>query len=125
MRSLVLITFIAILFVGVSQAHAQKATEIFIPIGKSPGLSGKYTSIGKIASFNLQQKMLTVSDSTANYTVKVTDSTQVWLDRTQMKLSNTKGTLEDLRSGVMVEIKYVNNERKEGGVAEWIKVEVK
>ncbi len=125
MRRIILIAFTTILLLGVSQAHAQKATEIFIPIGKSPGLSGKYTSIGKIASFNLQQKMLTVSDSTANYTVKITDSTQVWLDRSPKKLSNTNGTLEDLRPGVMVEIKYFNNERKEGGTAEWVKVEVK
>ncbi|HEX9652661.1 MAG TPA: hypothetical protein VGA99_03035 [bacterium] len=113
------------LLVFVSYAHAQKATEIFIPIGKSPGLSGKSTSIGKIGSFDLQQKTLTVSDSTASYTVKITDETQIWLDRSSMKQSNKKGTLADLAAGARVEIKYVNNERKEGAMAEWIKVEVK
>jgi len=125
MRKIFLIAGVLILFWGFSNVYAQKATEIFIPIGKSPGLSGKYTSMGKIASLNVQQKALTVSDSTASYTVKITDSTQVWLDRSQMKLSNKKGALEDLRPGVLVEIKYFKNERKDGGTAEWIKVEVK
>ncbi len=125
MKKITLIIIAAILALGAASARAQKATEIFIPIGKSPGLSGKLTSIGKIASLDLQQKMLTVSDSTASYKVKLSDETQIWLDRSPMKLSNQKGTLADLRADARVEIKYVNNERKDGGAAEWIKVEVK
>lgn len=69
--------------------------------------------------------MLTVADSSASYVVKLTDETQIWLDRSPMKLSNQKGTLADLQKDARVEIKYVNNERKDGGVAEWIKIEVK
>jgi hypothetical protein len=42
-----------------------------------------------------------------------------------MKLSNQKGTPSDLKAGARVEIKYINDERKDGGTAEWIKVEVK
>ncbi len=42
----VLATLAVLLLAGT--AHAQQATEIYIPIGKSPGLSGKTTVIGTI-----------------------------------------------------------------------------
>jgi hypothetical protein len=125
MKRIHLIASAVILIAGLSNASAQKATEIFIPIGKSPGLSGTKTSIGKIDSVNFSQAILTVSDSTKAYTVKITDETKIWQDRSSMKLSNQKGTPSDLKAGARVEIKYINDERKDGGTAEWIKVEVK
>ena len=53
----------------------------------------------------------------------MTSRTQIWLDRSKLRLSNQKGTLADLRKGLTVEVKYANGE-KEKGVAEWIKVEL-
>ena len=33
---------------------AEKATELYIPVGKSPGLSGKYSATGRIEQVNYQ-----------------------------------------------------------------------
>jgi len=104
-----------------SFAHAQKTTERFIPIGKSPGLSGKFTLIGKIEAVDRQKKTLTCADASGSYVVKVTDQTRIWLDRTQQNQTNQTGALTDCQKGRMVEVKFVDKEHK-GGPAEWIKV---
>ena len=104
--------------------YAQKATEIFIPVGKSPGLSGKYTSIGKITAIDAANQTLTVADSAGSYEVKATAHTQIWLDKSALKATNHKGAFADLRQGLLVEVKYENNQRKDKGPAEWIKVKI-
>jgi hypothetical protein len=104
-----------------SFACAQKSTEIYIPIGKCPGLSGKYTVIGKIEAVDPQKKTLTLADSTGRYIVKITDRTLIWLDLTRIKAANKVAALPDCRKGRLVEVKFLNNDRKEG-IAEWIKV---
>lgn len=106
-----------------SHAYGQKATEIFIPVGGSPGLSGKYTSIGKIDTVHSEEQTFYMSDSTRSYSIKITDSTKVWLDRSKLQLTNRKGSFEDIKPGLLVEVKYFDNKRD--GVAEWIKVQLK
>lgn len=112
------------LLLGMPCAHGQKATEIFIPLGKSPGLSGKYTITGKIDAVNAQDHTITMTDSSRAYTVKLTDRTKIWLDRSKIRLTNQKGTFADLRKELLVEVKYEGKERKDGGNAEWIKVQI-
>ena len=106
-----------------SFVYAQKTTERFIPIGQSPGLSGKFTLIGKIEAVDLQKKALTCADSTGSHIVKVTEQTPIWLDRSRLNQTNQTGTLTDCQKGRPVEVKFVDKERKEGP-AEWIKVGV-
>lgn len=113
-----------ILLVGVPCVHGQKATEIFIPIGKSPGLSGKYTTIGKIDTVNAQDQTITMADSSGSYTIKITEHTKIWLDKSKLELTNERGTFADLQKGLLAEVKYENNARKDKGVAEWIKVQI-
>jgi hypothetical protein len=48
----------------------------------------------------------------------------VELDRSKLRLTNQYGTLDDLRKGNLVEVKYESSELKRMGPAEWIKVEV-
>ncbi len=102
---------------GISLAYGQKATERFIPMGQSPGLSYKYTYMGSIDRVDKQRRSITAGGQTT----KITGKTQIWLDRTKLRLSNQVGSFADLRPGQAVEIKYEDPERKD--IAEWIKLE--
>lgn len=106
------------LLCSISFAHGQKATEIFIPLGQSPGLSNKYTYIGKIDGVNKQQRTV----KAGGRTIKITGGTKIWLDRTKLRLTNQVGRFADLQKGQKVEIKYDDPNRKQA--AEWVKVEI-
>jgi hypothetical protein len=112
------------LFWVTPNVYGQKATEIFIPVGKSPGLSGKYTSIGKITAIDTLNRTITVADSSESYNVKITERTQIWLDKSKLKLTNQKGAFADLRKELLVEVKYEENQRQDKSSAEWIKVQI-
>jgi hypothetical protein len=122
MRILFSLTGILIAALGAfSHAHGQKATEQFIPIGQSPGVSQKYTSIGAIAAVNAAARTVTIADPSGPRTVRVTDGTRIWLDRTKMKQTNLSGSFADLQVGRRAEVKYADAARD---AAEWVKVEV-
>jgi hypothetical protein len=107
---------------AISHAHGQKATEQFIPIGQSPGVSQKYTSIGAIAAVDAGARTVTIADPAGRRTVRVTDKTRIWLDRTKLKQSNLSGSFADLQTGRRAEVKYEDPARRD--VAEWVKVEI-
>ena len=116
---------VAVVFLlSISQAYGQKSTEIFIPVGKSPGLSGKYTVLGKIETVNAQNQTITIADPSGSYTVKISKKTQIWLDNSKLKKTNQKGTFADLRKDLLAEIKFEENKRKDLGTAEWVKVQI-
>ena len=50
------------LLCAASYAHGHRATEQYIPIGQSPGLSKKYTTIGLIASVDTRRRSVTIGD---------------------------------------------------------------
>jgi len=118
MRTISLASLMLLLLGSISLAYAQKTTEIFIPIGKSPGLSYKYTYMGNIESVNKQKR--TIKADGRN--IKVSRDTKIWLDRTALQAANITGRFADLKSGRQVEIKYADADRRQ--VAEWIKVKV-
>ena len=118
MRTILFGSLTLILLGNISFAYAQKATEIFIPMGKSPGLSYKYTYMGKIESINKPKR--TIKADGRN--VRVTRDTKIWLDRIALKAPNVAGRFADLQSGRQVEIKYANAGRRQ--TAEWIKVKI-
>jgi hypothetical protein len=114
---------LAIALLGaISHAHGHKQTEQYIPIGQSPGLSQKYTSIGEIVQADPRANTVTIADPAGRRTVKITQKTRIWLDRTKLKLTNLTGSIADLQKGRRVEVKYDDPQRRE--VAEWVKVEV-
>ena len=119
MRTLILVvgSTIALLW-GVSYAHGQKSTERYIPIGQSPGLSDKYTYIGTIQAVAPEKRTITAGGRT----VKITDQTRIWLDRSKLKQSNLIGNIADLHPGSRVEVKYDDSTRPQA--AYWIKVEI-
>jgi hypothetical protein len=107
--------------IGAFSIHAEKSTELYIPIGQSPGLSGKYTVMGKIDQVNPQNQTLKMSGDSSSYTVKMTKRTFIYLDRSKAQLSNIYGTLADCKAGDLVEVKFEDNSRNKP--IEWIKVQ--
>ena len=106
-------------------ASAQEMTERFIPIGQSPGLSGKHTVIGKIQDVNARDQTVAIVAPAGAWNAKVTDRTKIWLDRSSLRQPNLKGTFADLRPGATVEVKPEGRQAgASGGPAEWIKVQV-
>lgn len=101
-------------------ARAQKATEQFIPIGQSPGLSGKATVIGTVEAIDAAARTMTVNAGATSYRCALTDRTRIWIDRSAQRLSATTGRLADLQKGRRVEVKFTDATRK---TAEWVKVE--
>ncbi|MGD2187924.1 MAG: hypothetical protein PVI71_17465 [Desulfobacterales bacterium] len=120
-KHLTMIGFVCFLMLGAFAAYAEKETEIYIPIGQSPGLSGEYTVMGKIDQVNLQNQTLKMSDASGSYTVKLTESTSIYLDRSKVKRTNTYGTIADCKVGDLVEVKFEDNSRNKP--VEWIKVQ--
>lgn len=122
MRSIMATAVSIMLLCSLSLAHAQKATERYIPMGQSPGLSGKYTYLGQIKDINAQETSIIIADSAQDRTVKITPRTRIWLDRTGRKMTNLNGVFADLKKGRKIELKYKDHERKL--FADWVKVEV-
>ncbi len=123
MRALLSGIAVAVALLGaISHAHGQKETERFIPIGQSPGVSQKQTSIGEIAEVDAAGRSVTVAEQAGRRTVKITDKTRIWLDRTRLKQANLTGSFTDLQKGRRVEVKYEDPARRE--VADWVKVEI-
>jgi len=105
--------------------HAQQSTEMFIPIGQSPGTSVSQTIIGKIEKVGSQKKSFTISDASGKtHTVKINSATQIWLDNTKLKKTNQIGSGDDCQPGRRAEVKYSEPERTQTVTAEWIKVEI-
>ena len=118
-RTLVLMAALA----GIPPAHGQEATERFIPIGQSPGVSRTLTSIGEIAEVDPRERTVTIAEPAGRRTVRITDKTRIWIDRSKQKLTSLTGSFGDLEKGRRVETKYVDPAERQ--VADWVKVEAK
>lgn len=117
------ITLIAIFCCVSFELTAQLTTEIYIPIGKSPGVSGKYAVMGKIESVNLKDSAVTIIQETGGkVTVKITPGCVIYLDKSKLNTRNKKGYCTDMKPGMKAEAKYKDN--KAGNKFEWIKVQV-
>src|SRR5437667_10183056 len=90
---------------GGSEAFGQEATEMYIPIGQSPGVSGKSTLLGTIESVDPGKRMLTVSGPAGTRKFQIADRTLTWIDRSARRQRNQTGTLPDLQPGRTVDIK--------------------
>lgn len=104
------------------EAVAQQATEMYVPIGQSPGLSNKTTVIGTVQALNTAARTVTVAGPSGPQTFAITDKTRIWLDRSALKQTNQSGSPADLRQGRKVEVKLQPAGAKPG--ADWIKVQV-
>lgn len=104
---------------------AQEATEMYIPMGASPGVSNTSSIIGKIAIVDQQNRSLTVSDSSGTtYTVAIPNEAPIWLDRSKGQGNNQAGSVADLSAGLTVEVKYKEATLGTSVTADWVKVEM-
>lgn len=116
-----IVGLLGVLLAASTAGLAQKTTELYIPIGQSPGLSGKHTVIGKIVQVNAPYNTLTMADATGTYSVSMASGSRIYLDRSKAGLPNSQGALSDCNVGDPVEVKFVDNARSKP--AEWIKVQ--
>ncbi len=121
-RVLLGISILVTLLCNITFAYGQKQTERYIPLGQSPGVSGKYTLIGEIRTVDPQAQALTILGPSGTQTAIVTPRTKIWLDRSKLKLTNLTGGFSDLRVGRRAEVKYEDAQKKK--FAEWIKVQL-
>lgn len=98
-------------------ALAQHATERYIPIGESPGVT---SHIGEIVAIDAPRRTLTIATADGRYTIRVTSATQIWQDRSGARRSNTSGTYADCEVGERAEVSYAADSPD---VARWIKIE--
>lgn len=98
-------------------ASAQQATEVYIPIGESPGVSATKSVNGKITSVDYMTRSLKMSTSAGSRTVRMDDDSLYYLDRSKRREKNTMGSLEDCKVGRAVEVKL-----NADGQVEWIKI---
>ena len=118
---LALFTSIIVVLSGViSPANAQKATESFIPIGKSPGVSGVSSYIGRIDSVDVAERKVTIRGDGLLESVEISGETKVWLDLSKHKTKNRAATLQDLKKGHRIEVKPQHDRPDR---AEWIKID--
>lgn len=99
-------------------AHSQRMTEMYIPIGQSPGVSAKLSVIGEVESVDRKARTFVVTSAAGAKTVRVGDQTRIWLDRSQLKLTNEKGSLADVQKGRRVEVRFATADN-----AQWVKVQ--
>jgi hypothetical protein len=119
--SFVVMVVVALL---VTAAHAQKATEVLIPIGQSPGVSGILSVIGTIASCDAAGGIVTVSTEKEQHTARLTEETKIYLDRSAAKKGGTLGSRSDCQKGRRIEVKYVYEGKTRTATAEWIKIQI-
>lgn len=100
---------------------AQRSTEMYIPIGKSPGVSGTSTRIGMIESVDAENETFVLRDGDTQLTIRCDARTRIWLDRSKAKLTNQVGKPSDCRPPRRVEVKFVADAAS--GIADWVKVE--
>jgi hypothetical protein len=100
------------------EAVAQEATEMYIPIGQSPGISNKTSVVGTVQALNAAARTLTVTGPSGPQTFVITAKTRIWLDKSAQKQANQYGSLADLQQGRRVEVKP-----QPAGRADWIKVQ--
>ncbi len=106
----------AIIAIAVARASAQEATELYVPIGQSPGLSkeGK-TIMGTVLRVDKDGRFSIVKDEQF-FVVRTDDKTKFYIDRSHLKQSNSYGKFEGVLSGAFVEAYSPD------GVAKWVKI---
>ena len=98
-----------------SSAAAQEATERFIPIGMSPGVS---SVIGTISQVDYDAQRMTINVDGTSLTIELAARTHYYLDNYKLKKSNETGDLHDCKAGLRVEVKLDDDCK-----ADWIKIE--
>lgn len=113
-------TLLAVVFVfSTNSSHSQQATEVYIPIGKSPGVSVTSSLHGKISGLDYETRSIRLVDRGSVKSVQVNDATRYYLDRSKYEKTSEMGTMHDCKVGRMIEVNVTDD-----GDVKWIKIEV-
>ena len=111
---------LALVVASISLAQGQEAAERFVPIGQSPGQSGKTTTIGTVQAVDAQARGITVAVDGNAIHLTWTERTRIWLDRSRQQLGALKGSDSDIQVGRRIEVKP---DKGDSSRADWIKVD--
>src|SRR5262245_9960633 len=114
---------IAIVFAvlaGAGAAHAQRATERYIPLGQSPGVSGPRPVIRTIVAVEPSERRIDLEGPAGRASVRLEESTPVWIDRHAAGLPSETGSFADCQVGRMAEVAYADPEARQH--AAWLKL---
>ena len=109
-----------VIFGGSSLTYAQQTSEQFIPIGMSPGISNKYSYIGKITAIEATTKTISMQSDKGPRTITISPITRIWLDRSKNKKSNIVASFDDIKIGRDVEVMHGHENEN---TAIWVKIE--
>jgi hypothetical protein len=109
-----------VIFGGSSLTYAQQTSEQFIPIGMSPGISNKYSYIGKITAIDATTKTISMQSDKGPRTITISPITRIWLDRSKNKKSNIVASFDDIKIGRDVEVMHGHENEN---TAIWVKIE--
>lgn len=118
MRPILKTVITALGLLAATLAFSHPATERYIPIGESPGVSNIKSYIGAIRSVRTTTSGFTMLVEDIDRRIKVTESTKIYLDTGPRKI-NMIGTEEDCQVGRVVEV-YLHND----DTAYWVKIRV-
>lgn len=99
-------------------AHGHQATELYIPIGSSPGISASRAYIGKISRVDYASSSMDVSGEKGAKSIRVNEQTKYYLDRSQHGKKNEIGDMHDCEVGRRIEVNVADD-----GTVVWIKIE--
>ncbi|MGI9204715.1 MAG: hypothetical protein ACR2Q3_11940 [Woeseiaceae bacterium] len=105
---------------GAPTGYGQQIAEQYIPIGYSPGVSGKYSYIGPIVAVDRDAHTISVDENGQRRVIKVTGVTRIWLDRSKRRRENRVASEDDCEVGRMIEVMYLTDAKES---AAWIKIE--
>lgn len=108
---------LCLLLIAGSAALAQQATEVYIPIGESPGVSKRDSIIGSITSVDHERYQLAISTAGESRTITMTPSTRYYIDKSSDRKQNSYGTFDDCEAGQRIEA-YADDD----GNAVWVKI---
>jgi len=123
MRLSFAVTVMATVSLLLTSAQAQRATEVLIPIGQSPGVSGISSVIGTIASCDQRGGAVTISTEREQHMATLSTETKIYLDRSAAKKSGTVGSRSDCQKGRRGEVKFVYEGGTRTARVEWIKIQ--
>lgn len=111
-----------ILVLFATLASAQEMTERHIPVGAYPSLASKYLTAGTIVDVDDDAKILTIEVNGGERDFRLTNSTKIWLDRSQFGQTTLDGEFPDLATGLKAEVRSHGPARPD--VAYWVKVQI-
>ncbi len=117
MKQRIRVTLLGALLLPFAFALAQQATEIFIPIGESPGVSDGESILGTIQRVDYESRSMDVRGRDGTLTVQMDDRTRYYIDLTRAGQRNRYGSLADCDLGHYVEIRL-----RDDGKVDWIKI---